>query len=126
MWTPRQLLHDDVVLALRRDGIPELLIEFLGWSSGRANTLNHSSNPVKSARTMLREPHQLNAKGENNAKTHQYLDKFCKRKADSIHPEVETTMDSATKAARRIEQLLRNEEKPYHDDDAEQAALDKE
>jgi hypothetical protein len=121
MWTPKQLLYPNVVQTLRESGkFPEPLIEFLGWSQGRANILNRNPNPVKCALTMLRDD-------PDNAKTHEWLQKFYKRKQDSIRPVVETTMDNALRISKKIEKLAEPEEAWLLDENSPaQVALDNE
>jgi hypothetical protein len=103
---PTQLIDPDVVEALRRSKrFPEVLIEFLGWSQGRANTLNRSPNPVMSALTMLRNPDQLNSKGQRNDNTHEWLAKFMEAKKRSLNPKVETSMREALAFAAAIERM---------------------
>ena len=53
MWTPKQLLTDEAVEALRHAGYTPLEIEFLGWQTGRAGAINKSPNPAKAAATCL-------------------------------------------------------------------------
>jgi hypothetical protein len=103
---PKQLLNPEVVAVLQRSKrFPEVLIEFLGWSQGRANTLNRSPNPVMSALTMLRNPDQLNSRGEPNDNTHEWLAKFYEAKKRSLHPKVETSMSAALALAAEIERM---------------------
>jgi len=127
MWTPKQLLTDEVVAALRQSELfPEELIEFLGWNNGRAKRLNTNPNPVKCSLTMLRDPTPDNP----NEDTHKWLERFFEKKRDSIRPEVETTMNKALAIANRVKHLEREAEA---DDShqlfagsAAQAALDNE
>lgn len=103
---PTQLIDPEIVAALRRSKeFPEVLIEFLGWSQGRANTLNRSPNPVKSALTMLRNPDELNSRGERNDNTHVWLAKFYEAKKRSLRPSVETSMSEALAFAAAIERM---------------------
>ena len=53
MWHPKQLLNDKTIDTLLIGGFTPLQIEFLGWLSWTANSLNHSHNPVKAAHTLL-------------------------------------------------------------------------
>jgi hypothetical protein len=126
MWTPKQLLTDEVVAALRQSELfPEELIEFLGWNNGRANRLNTNPNPVKCALTMLRDP----TPDDPNEATHEWLEKFFEKKRDSIRPEVETTMNKALALAKGVQSLDRREMDDSHQlfaDSAAQAALDNE
>lgn len=121
MWTPKQLLLPEVVQALRESGhFSEALIEFLGWNNGRASRLNKNSNPVKCALTMLRDD-------PDNAKTHEWLDKFYQRKLDSIRPSVDTTMEKALAISKKIQKLTENEEAWFLDEGSPaQVALDSE
>ena len=73
MWQPNQLLHDEVVLALREARFSETMIEYLGWLSGTASALNRSRNPVRAAHTILA--------GE---KTEKMVEKFMARKKESV------------------------------------------
>jgi len=126
MWTPTQLLNDEVVAALRQSELfPEELIEFLGWNNGRAKRLNTNANPVKCALTMLRDP----APEDPNEATHTWLQRFFEKKKDSVRPEVSTTMNKALAMANRVQSLDRREFDDSHQlfaDSAAQAALDNE
>ncbi len=127
MWTPKQLLTNEVVAALRQSELfPDELIEFLGWNNGRAKRLNSNLNPVKCALTMLRDP----APDDPNEKTHYWLGKFFEKKLDSIRPKVETTMNNALAIAHRVQNLKREAEADdshqLFADSPEQAALDNE
>lgn len=130
MWTPKQLLTDEVVAALRQSELfPEELIEYLGWNNGRAKRLNANLNPVKCALTMLRDP----TPDDPNPHTHTWLQRFYEKKRDSIRPKVETTMNYALAMANRVKHLADDRNTaPNGDadqlfaDSAEQAALDNE
>jgi hypothetical protein len=127
MWTPKQLLTDEVVAALRQSELfPEELIEFLGWNNGRAKRLNLNPNPVKCALTMLRDP----TPDDPNEKTHYWLGEFFEKKRNSIRPIVETTMNNALTIANRVQSLEREAEvddsHQLFADSAAQAALDNE
>jgi len=73
MWTPKQLLHSDVVETLRESGFKEEFIQFLGWMSGTTSAINNSKNPAKAARTLLDKPSLV-----------PMLEKFFERKAASL------------------------------------------
>jgi len=75
MWTPKQLLHSDAVESLRQSGFKEEFIQFLGWMSGTASAVNNSKNPAKAASTLLDKPSLA-----------PMLEKFFKRKTDSLAP----------------------------------------
>jgi hypothetical protein len=127
MWTPKQLLTDEVVAALRQSELfPEELIEFLGWNNGRAKRLNENPNPVKCGLTMLRDP----TPDDPNEATHTWLQRFYEKKQDSIRPEVSTTMEKALAMANRVQNLERKAEvddsHQLFADSAAQAALDNE
>jgi hypothetical protein len=128
MWTPKQLLTDEVVAALRQSELfPEELIEFLGWNNGRAKRLNSNPNPVKCALTMLRDP----TPEDPNERTHYWLQKFFEKKQDSIRPQVETTMSQALAMAGKVKNLAsrgvkRDGDHPLFADSYEQALLDNE
>jgi hypothetical protein len=93
MWTPEQLLHDDVVAALRHGGFSATEIEFLGWLSYTAAALNNSKNPVKAATTLL-------AKDTIDRN----VEKFMEKKKESVAPNV---MDAIDEAARKTRKKLR-------------------
>lgn len=126
MWTPTQLLNDEVVATLRQSELfPEELIEFLGWNNGRAKRLNTNPNPVKCALTMLRDP----TPEDPNEATHTWLQRFFEKKKDSVRPEVSTTMNKALAMANRVQSLDGKEFDDSHQlfaDSAAQAALDNE
>lgn len=124
MWTPRQLLTDEVVLALRRSQLfTEPLIEFLGWNHGRAARINRNLNPVKCAQTMFRDT-------DDNAKTHEWLAAFFDRKRNSVRPKAQVSTSIADKMAWQFEQFMEDfetaEEAQAKEVDVEQDALDNE
>jgi hypothetical protein len=75
MWTPRQLLTDETVEALRVAGFGPLQIEYLGWLSGTASALNRSRNAAKAAHTILA-----------SEKAPKMVAAFMARKQDSVRP----------------------------------------
>jgi hypothetical protein len=100
MWTPKQLLSPKSVKALQRSKqFSPLMIEFLGWSNGRARALNNSPNIVRAALTMLRD-------GDDNQTTHEWIRKFIERKENSVKPHMPTTHTEAARAFGQLESLL--------------------
>jgi len=124
MWTPKQLLNANVVLTLRRSQLfTDDLIEFLGWSRGRAEAINRSRNPIKAAITMLRDT-------EDNEKTHEWLRRFYDRKFDSMLPATADTMHKALLLSKDFEKLMQDfvtpEEAWAKETDVQQDKLDHE
>lgn len=78
MWTPKQLLTDEAVDALRQGGFSEATIECLGWYNGIASAISNSNNPVKAAHTIL-----------SKERTKTMVDAFIAKKKESVAPKVE-------------------------------------
>jgi isoaspartyl peptidase/L-asparaginase-like protein (Ntn-hydrolase superfamily) len=93
MWTPKQLLTDESVAALRIGGFSETEIEFLGWLSYTAAAINNSLNPVKAAHTIM-------AKESMEA----MADKFAEKKKESTSAPKDVD-PQASKARRKLRKL---------------------
>jgi isoaspartyl peptidase/L-asparaginase-like protein (Ntn-hydrolase superfamily) len=100
MWTPKQLLSDETVEALRIGGFSPVEIEFLGWLNGTAQALNNSKNPVKAAHTILAKP-----------KMEKLVDGFTKKKKASVYGDPDAPDHNAiSQKLRKLEQWQTEEE----------------
>jgi hypothetical protein len=120
MWKPNQLLAPRVVTLLRQSGhFSEDIIEFLGWNQGRAASLNRSGNPVAAGLTMLRD----STPGDDNSKTHEWLEKFVQRKINSVRPDNPHSHETMGKIMRKLgkfqEDWLPEVEEQENDDEEE-------
>jgi len=79
MWSPKQLLKEEIVAALLLGGFSPLQVQFLGWLSYNAKALNNSRNPVKAAHTILAKV------GKEDGMT-KMMESFNKRKLESLRP----------------------------------------
>lgn len=80
MWCPKQYLKKEIISALYVGGFDHLQIEFLGWLSNTAATLNNSRNPVKAAHTLW------NRTNDPEERLFDMWETFVKRKEESMRP----------------------------------------
>ncbi|MGA2484025.1 MAG: hypothetical protein ABSF92_13005 [Candidatus Acidiferrales bacterium] len=115
MWSPPSLLHPEVIETLEQADFPPEYIEFLGWLSGNAFALNNSRNPAKAAHTLL-------AKEKNVV----MLEKFFKRKKESVKPAKPASHASADEALDRFREWKDETFPEWEPRNHEQDALDNE
>ena len=100
MWTPTQLLKDETLETLREAGFSELKLEFLGWLSYTANTLNVSRNPAKAAHTLL-------AKAQDPDKNLcKMFALFTNKKKESVRPKARAEHDAIDQQFNKLEQFI--------------------
>jgi hypothetical protein len=107
MWTPNQLLRDEVLKTLREAGFSELKLEFLGWLSYNASAINRSRNPVKAAHTILA-----------GDKAPKMFAAFQKKKQESVRPKERPQHDAIDEDFRKLEAWAKgveSEEESYFD-----------
>ena len=119
MWTPKQLLQPRVVSLLRQsEHFCEEIIEFLGWNSGRARSLNRSGNPVAAALTMLRD----STPEDDNSKTHEWLEKFFDRKRNSLRPDTPHSHETVGKMLQKFSKFKQSYEPAYDQEEVDSYA----
>jgi|SRR5277367_515858 len=101
MWTPKQLLTDESVDALRIGGFSETEIEFLGWLSYTSAAINNSLNPAKAAHTIM-------AKDSMVAMADKFAEK--KKESTSAPKDVDPQASVARKKLRKLEAWQREAE----------------
>lgn len=109
MWTPKQLLKDEVIITLRQAGFSAMQIEFLGWLSYVSNTLNNSTNPAKAAHTML-----------SKATIEKMVDRFFVKKRETVSPPDPAIHDAVDRKFAKFEQWVERveaEATPYEPSD---------
>lgn len=99
MWTPKQLLNEETLKALRDGGFADLQIEYLGWLSYNAAALNNSRNPVKAAHTLLAKE-----------STEDLLEKFITKKKESVIPKERPDHEDADRKFSKLQKWIRQVE----------------
>src|SRR5262249_11566252 len=111
MWTPNQLLNDDVLQTLREAGFSDLKLEYLGWLSFNAAAINRSKNPVKAAHTIL-------VKAQEEPKAIKMFGLFLQKKQESVRPKERPQHDAIDEDFRKLEAWakdVQSEEESYFD-----------
>lgn len=112
MWTPKQLITDEAVAALRIGGFSETEIELLGWLNGTASAISKSKNPVKAAHTILAKP-----------KMEKMVDMFTAKKKASVYTPDAPDNYQIRRKLHQLEEWQKQEEVLAHVNDKAKAAL---